>query len=105
MVNLTKIHNFRNSGTNMFSIGLDGCITRDRSRFAELVEASMPAVRHFEGLQPESRVAAILIPHLIASSLAPTTCYSYKLHYSKFYIWCQGNNRTAMPLEEVSICI
>ena len=47
---ITVNYNFRDSGTIMFSIGSDGHITRDGSRFAELVEASLPAVRDFEGL-------------------------------------------------------
>ena len=46
-----------------------------------------------------------MLPDLIASSLAPTTCYSYKLHYSKFYVWCQRNNRRVMPPDEEAICV
>ena len=62
----------------MFSIGSDGRISRDDSRFASLVDASVPNVRDFQDLQPKARMAAHLIPDLIASSLAPTTRYSYK---------------------------
>ena len=61
----------------MFLIGSEGRILRDDSRFASLVDASIPNVRDFQDLQPQACVAALLIPDLIASSLAPTTRYSY----------------------------
>lgn len=69
----------------MFSISATGQLTRDTSRFAGLVEASLPEIRDFWGLNPESRVEALSIPDLIASVSAPTTRYSYELHYSKYY--------------------
>ena len=70
----------------MFSVGADGRVTRDGSRFDGLVEAILPRVQDFEELQPEARVAALLLPDLISSSLAPTTRYSYELYYSKFFV-------------------
>ena len=63
----------------MFSIGSDGSISRDDSRFASLVDASVPNVRDFQDLQPQARVAALLIPDLIASSLSSTTRYAYEM--------------------------
>ena len=74
--------------TNMFSVGADGRVTHDGSRFTGLVEASLLRAWDFEELRPEARVAALLLPDLISSSLAPTTRYSYELHYSKIFVWC-----------------
>ena len=87
----------------MFSIGSDGRIKRDRSKFAKLIEASLPAVRDFKGLQPQAHIAALLIPDLIASSLAPATRNSDKTHFAKLYNWCQAFRRTAIPPEEETI--
>ena len=81
----------------MFSIGSDGSISRDDSRFASLVDASVPNVRDFQDLQPQARVAASL--------LASTTRYAYKIQFSKLHKQCQANRRISMPLDEETICI
>ena len=57
----------------MFLIGSNGSILRDDRRFANLVDASLPNVRDFQDLQPQARVAALLILDLIASLLASIT--------------------------------
>ena len=88
----------------MFSIGSDGSILRDDSRFASLVDASVPHMRKFQDLAPQKRVAALLIPDLIASSLALTTRYAYKVQFSKFHEWCQENRRILMSPDEETIC-
>ena len=53
-----------------------------------IAKASLLRAWDFEELRPEARVAALLLPDLISSSLAPTTRYSYELHYSKIFVWC-----------------
>ena len=73
--------------------------------FSGLIAAVLPKVKDLWGLNLDAREAALLIPDLVAFALAPTTRYSYKLHYSKFFPWCQANRREAMPpsVETVTI--
>ena len=69
------------------------------------VAANIPEVQDFWWLSEDSHVAALLIPYLVASALAPTTRYTYSLHYAKFARRCDSNNRRAMPLSMETISI
>ena len=77
----------------MFAITQNGVVTMDDLRFSALVAENLQEVVFFWGLIEESHVVALLTPDLAALALAPTTRYSYGLHYGKF----TSNNRRAMP--------
>ena len=77
----------------MFAITRNGVVTMDDLRFSALVAENLQEVVFFWGLIEESYVVALLTPDLAALALAPTTRYSYGLHYGKF----TSNNRQAMP--------
>ena len=84
----------------MFQINTEGRITREifrpASHEARIMEA-VPVPPDIVTLAEEARVAALLLPDIVASGLAPTTSYSYGLQFWYFERWCQASRRVEMP--------
>ena len=89
----------------MFSITREGIINRDLSWFCAAVNAAIPPPRDCRGSTPESRIAAILVPHFVASGLEPSTQYTYELHFVKFKSWAEVNIRPSLPASINSVSI
>ena len=58
---------------------------------------AVPVPPDFVTLAEEARVAALLLPDIVASGLAPTTSYSYGLQFWYFEPWSQASRRVEMP--------
>ena len=84
----------------MFKIDQDGQVTRSDvgagSHEARVI-AGVPLPGDFDNLTEESRVASLLLPDIVANSLAPSTASSYAANWSKFERWCQANGRQHLP--------
>ena len=66
-------------------------MTRDDLRFYAIMAANITELQDIWGLCEDSRIAALLIPDLVALALALTTRYNSGLHCGKFARWCDSN--------------
>ena len=86
----------------MFRIDRDGKITME-----EYSQSSHEG-RVFNSVETpreDTRMAQLLMPDIVASSLAPTTALCYSRAFGHFEHWCQQNGRSSMPASPETVAL
>ena len=84
----------------MFHINEAGNVSRKEVRAGSHeahILAGVPLPGDFQNLSEQARISALLMPDILASSIAPATARSYAAQWSKFESWCRNNNRVCLP--------